>query len=108
MSWQFKEPKCIIGRNRKGVVVSLTCLSSFLRLFKVLTVMGSGSVKTYLSRKLKGSSRYGHKVKLLVSEHKDFALVYRFSTGQLTIQFHYGEWNTFDCPRHPNPENDVL
>lgn len=107
-SKHFQEPDCCIGKNRKGVVVSFTCLDSLLKLFQLLTGMGTGQVRKFFTRVLKGATRYGHKIKLIVSEIKDFAFVYKYSTGQLTIQFHYGEWNTCGAPRHPNPENDEL
>jgi hypothetical protein len=63
--------------------------------------MGTGTVKTFFTRILKGASRNKHQVKLIVSSNKDFAFVYKYQLGQLTIQFNYGEWNTFGTPKHP-------
>lgn len=97
----FKEPFCFHGKNRKGEVISFTSLSSIQKLFQVLTAMGPRQVKWYFTRVLKCPTRNGHKVKLIVSEEKDFALLYKFSTGQFTIQFSYGEWNTYNHPQHP-------
>ena len=85
LSQHFQEPYCIIGKNRKGVVVSFTNLRSILKFFELLTSIGTGEVRKLFTRSVKSGSRYGHKVKLLVSGNKDFAFVYKYSTGQLSI-----------------------
>ena len=103
---EFQEPHCIIGKNKKGEVISFTCLGSLLKLFQLLTGMSSRKVRNYFTRVLNGSSRGGHRVKLIVSHNKDFAFVYKYKTGQLSIQFKYGEWNTFGHPQHPCQMND--
>ncbi|KAK3737350.1 hypothetical protein QZH41_008560 [Actinostola sp. cb2023] len=70
---EFQEPHCIIGKNKKGEVISFTCLGSLLKLFQLLTGMSSRKVRNYFTRVLNGSSRGGHRVKLIVSDNKDFA-----------------------------------
>jgi len=98
---QFQEPYCIIGENRKSLVISLTSLSSLVSLLALLSGLNSAEVRKHFFRLLSSSSRNGHKVKLVVSQDKDFAMVYKKKNGQLSLQFHYGEWNTCGTPRHP-------
>ena len=100
-SKEFKEPLCYLGKNKKGEVISFTCLGSLVKLFQLLTGMSSRQVRKYFSRVLNNPTRSGHPVKLIVSQNKDFALVYRYSNGQMIIQFSYGEWNTYGHPQHP-------
>lgn len=101
VSPRFKEPFCAVGENRKAVVISFTSLCSLVSLFALLSGLSSGEVRKHFSRTLKSATRNGHKVKLIVSPDKDFALVYKRRNGQLTLQFHYGEWNTYGTPWHP-------
>jgi hypothetical protein len=44
--------------------------------------------------------RTGHQVSGLVDEMKDFAFIYKYSKGELTISYHFGEWNICGAPQH--------
>lgn len=97
----FKEPHCYHGKNRKSEVVAFTCIESIYSFFELLSGLISGQVKKYFKRKLKSATRQDHPVKVIASENKQFALVYKFSTGTLSIEFSYGEWNIFGFPQTP-------
>ena len=53
-------------------------------------------IRSYLERKVakKGTA------KIIVSDVKDFAQVYRFSKRQMSICCNYGFWNAHGCRRH--------
>ena len=95
----FCEPNCYMSRNGKAEVISFTSICSIQKLFSMLSGLSRKEVRTFFSRTLKGS-RTNHNVKMIVSPTKDFALVYKLNTGQLDVQFHYGEWNAYGFPRH--------
>lgn len=95
----FQEPHCFFACNKKGEVVSITCPHVLARLFSWLTGKGITEVKSYFQRTLKGN-RKDHRVRVLVSPNKDFGIVYSYKKGQLIIQYHYGEWNSFGFPQH--------
>ena len=61
--------------NRKAFVISLTSLVRVLRLFIELTGYSNRHIKSYLERKV---AKKG-KAKVIVSDVKDFALLYRVS-----------------------------
>lgn len=94
------EPQCYIGSNRKGEVISLTSLDLLQKFFSCLSGISVKEVKKYFTRKLTSRSRNNHKVKIIVSEEKDFGFVYKKNSGQLIIQFYYGEWNSHGFPQH--------
>jgi hypothetical protein len=96
---EFKEPNCYIAGNKKGEVISITAVSILTKLFSWLSHKNVAEVKSYFQRTLKGN-RNNHVVRILVSVEKDFGLVYNFKRGQLTVSFHYGEWNSFGFPQH--------
>lgn len=98
---QFRKPIAYSSKNKKGHVLSFTSLEAVVLLFSLLTSIKESDVKLYFVRRLRGMKRNGHLVKLIVDERKDFALYYKHNTGQLSIQFHYGEWNKHDFPQHP-------
>ena len=93
------EPMCYIKGNSKGKVVSLTDIKSVIYLLTLLSGKLQEEVTFYLKRTL-GGARKNHKTKVLVSQEKDFGLIYCYNKGQLTISFNYGEWNSFGFPQH--------
>lgn len=93
------EPMCYIKGNSKGEVVSLTDIQSLIYLLTLLSGKQQEEVAFYLKRTL-GGARKNHKTKVLVSQEKDFGLIYSYKKGQLTICFNYGEWNSFGFPQH--------
>lgn len=94
------EPVCYSAKNKKGHVITITTIESVIMLFSLMTGLSREEVKPYFERKLRGLKRNRHLVKLIVEDVKDFAFVYQFSKGSMTIQFHYGEWNKHNYPRH--------
>ena len=83
--------------NKKAFVISLTSLARVVSLFTALTELDNRDVRSYLARKVlrsKGIAR------VIVSDLKDFALVYKFSKRQLSISCHYGFWNSCGFPQH--------
>jgi hypothetical protein len=83
--------------NRKAFVISVTSLARVVSLFTELTELSNRNVKSYLARKVTRSKGIA---KVIVSDVKDFALVYKFSKRQLSINCHYGFWNTYGFPQH--------
>ena len=96
---EIDEPKCFIGINRKAEVISFTSVHALSKLLALMSGMNTKDIKKFFTRTLKGA-RTNHKVKLIASEKKDFALVYKKTIGQLIIQFYYGEWNVHGFPQH--------
>ena len=95
----FREPFCYVRGNSKGLVISLTKKCLLIKLLCLLSGKTNEYVTCSLQRTL-GGHRKGVERKILVSYDKDFALVYNFKKGQLSLQFHYGEWNPFGFPMH--------
>ena len=82
--------------------MTVVSFQSFLAVKEFLIALSSLSmleVSGYLERRLKGN-RKDHWTKLLVSETKDFSLIYHSNKGQFELGFHFGEWNTFGFPQH--------
>lgn len=77
------EPQCYLGKNKKAEVVSLTSNHLVHRLFACLSGQTIKEVKKFFWRTLTGTTRYHHKVKILISASKDFAFVYKKNSGQL-------------------------
>lgn len=73
--------------NRKAFVISVTSLARVVSLFTELTELSNRDVKSYLARKVTRSKGIA---KVIVSDVKDFALVYKFSKRQLSVNCHYG------------------
>lgn len=96
----FNEPNCYVSSNKKAEVISFTSLCSLQKFLSMLSALSTREVKKFFSRKLTTAARSGHTLKLLVEENKDFGFFYKHSTGTLTLQFFYGEWNTHGFPRH--------
>lgn len=95
----FQPPDCYVESNRKGEVISFTSTEPLVFLLSLLSGMSTRKVKLFLQRILAGK-RHGFKTKVLISNVKDFAFVYRFKTSELIIQYHYGEWNSHGFPLH--------
>lgn len=95
----FCEPRCFYVKNRKAEVISFTYFPDVLYFFSLLTGLAKKDVLYYMKKTLSGA-RLGNKTKVLVSEEKDLALVYKISKGQLKISFHFGEWNSYGEPQH--------
>ncbi|XP_031560725.1 uncharacterized protein LOC116296782 [Actinia tenebrosa] len=109
---ELKEPVCYSSKNKKGHVISFTTRDAVIWFLSVITSMSKIEVRAFLTKKLKGARRNKHRVKVLVEDGKDFAFVYYHNKGLMSIQFHYGEWNTHDYPQHPCqltflPNNEV-
>ena len=92
------ELKCYISGNRKADVISFQSKKSVFLLFVTLTGYREEQVKRLFWRPLKAGK--DGKAKLIVGSEKDFALIYKHSTGQLTICFNFGVWNTHGFPQH--------
>ena len=69
----FVEPYCLIGSNKKGDVISFTNLRLVTELLALLSGYSEKEVATYFRRNLTGL-KAGHKVNVIASEDKDFAL----------------------------------
>ena len=99
---ELSEPNCCIAGNKKGKVISITSLSLLRTFLSWLSGKSVREVASCLERTLTGR-RKDHKTKVLVSSEKDFGLIYNFAKGQLTVQFHYGGWNSYGFPQHSCP-----
>ena len=75
---------------------SILAVKEFLISLSLLSML---VVLAYLERRLKGNHK-GHWTKLLVSETKDFVLIYHSNKGQFELGFHFREWNTLGFPQH--------
>ena len=94
------EPHCFQSKNKKCEVISLTCNQSVKRLFCLLSGKKKHDVDRFFKRTMMSGKRINHKLSVLVSDVKDFAFVYKFNKEELTISFHYSEFNSFGCPQH--------
>lgn len=92
----FNPPNCYVARNKKAIVVSFT---SIISVKNFLSSLSSKDVTGYMERTLAGY-RKGHRVNVLVTDTKDFALTYYIRKGQLIISFNFGEWNAYGFPQH--------
>lgn len=97
---EFCPPLCFHAKNRKAEVISFTTIDSVAKLLCLLSGLSIKNVKQYLKRSLGGGRKKGYKVKVLVNDTKDVAFMYKFNVQQLTICFHYGEWNSHGFPQH--------
>ncbi|KAK3705273.1 hypothetical protein QZH41_000068 [Actinostola sp. cb2023] len=96
----FAQPFCFHSKNRKGEVISLTSIRLVKELFSLLSGLSGAEVMDFFKRKLTSGMRSGHKVSVLVDEHKDFAFIYKYNKGELTISYNFGEWNVCGTPQH--------
>ncbi len=92
----FNPPNCYVARNKKAIVVSFTSITSVKNF---LSLLSSKDVTCYVERTLAGY-RKGHRVNVLVTDTKDFALTYYIRKRQLSISFNFGEWNAYGFPEH--------
>ena len=97
---EFCPPLCFHDKNKKAEIISFTNIVSAAKLLCLLSGITLKAVMKHLRRSFKGGRKKGYKVKVLVSDTKDLAFLYKFSTQQLTISFHYGEWNSYGFPQH--------
>ena len=95
----FCDPNCYVVESKKMTVVSFQSILAVKEFLIALCLLSMPEVSAFLERRLKGN-RKGHWTKLLVSETKDFALIYHSNKGQFELGFHFGEWNTFGFPQH--------
>ena len=95
----FREPFCYVKGNSKGKIITFTTKTLVIKMFCLLSDRSENYVNGLLERQL-GGQRKGFTRKILVSYDKDFALVYNFKKGQLSLQFHYGKWNACGFPMH--------
>ena len=79
----FNPPNCYVARNKKAIVVSFT---SIISVKNFLSSLSSKDVTGYMERTLAGY-RKGHRVNVLVTDTKDFALTYYIRKGQLIIWY---------------------
>jgi len=89
----FAPPFCVYNKNRKAEVISFTSIRLVKELFSLLSGLTESNVVTYFKRNLTGM-RTGHRVTLIVDDCKDFSFIYKINKGELTISYHFGEWNT--------------
>lgn len=94
------EPECYMAGNKKGDVISITSHALLECVFAGLSGQTVKQVRPFLKRHLTAGCRFNHQVKVIVSAEKDFGFVYKKNTGQLLVQFHYGEWNYHGNPQH--------
>lgn len=94
----FVEPFCFHGNNNKAELISFTSVRLVNELFVLLSKFTSETVASYFKRDLSGS-RKGHSAAVIVSDAKDFVLIYK-RPGKLVIGFNYGEWNVNGFPQH--------
>ena len=85
---EFREPYFYNVGNKKAKVISFTHTGKSVE-----------EVAEHFERTL-SAQRKGHITKVIVSPVKDFALIYNFRKGQLTVSYNYGEWNSFGFPQH--------
>ena len=97
---EFCPPLCFHAKNKKAEVISFTNIDSAAKLLSLLSGLNPKTVIKYLTRRFGGGRKKGYKVKVLVNDTKDLAFVYKFNVQQLTICFHYGEWNSYGFPQH--------
>ena len=95
----FREPLFYVKGNSKGKIFSFATKSLVVKMFCLLSDRSEDYVNGFLERQL-GGQRKGFTRKILVSYDKDFGLVYNFKKGQLSLQFHNGEWNACGFPMH--------
>ena len=95
----FAEPFCYHSENTKAIVISFTSMRLVNELFVLLSGLSKDVVAGYFKRSFSGS-RKGHATAVLVTEVKDFALMYKKRSGKLVIGFNYGEWNVNGFPQH--------
>ena len=95
----FREPLCYVKGNSKGKIISFATKSLVVKMFCLLSDRSEDYVIGCLERQL-GGQRKGFTRKILVSNDKDFVLVDNLKKGQLSLQFHYGEWNACGIPMH--------
>jgi hypothetical protein len=94
----FCDPNCYVVESKKMTVVSF---QSFL----AISQLKNSSVPSVWQRYqvtwngVWGEYRKDRLTKLLVSETKDFALIYHSKKGQLVVSFHFVEWNAFGFPQ---------
>lgn len=94
----FVEPFCFQSENKKAIVISFTSMRLVNELFVLLSGMSKDDVTGYFKRGL--GSRKGHTAAVIVSDVKDFAIIYKKRCGKLVIGFNYGEWNVNGFPQH--------
>ena len=97
---EFCEPFCYCCRNNKGEVISFTTVQLVVNFLSVLTGYGEEQVFEHFKRSLTTGLRKGHKVSIITSDVKDFALFYKRNQGRLVISFNFGEWNASGFPQH--------
>jgi hypothetical protein len=97
---EFCPPLCFHAKNKKAEVISFTNIDAAAKLLCLLSGLNPKAVIKYLKRSFGGGRKKGYKVTVLVNDTKDLAFVYKFNKQQLTICFHYGEWNSYGFPQH--------
>ena len=89
----YHETKC----KPKKFVIAFTSHVRVRNLF--LQLMNSGMPKEdFLRRKFKGKDR--KRIEIIVSEEKQFGMIYNSQKEMISIDFHYGFWNEHGFPQH--------
>lgn len=101
------EPDCYMSSNKRGDVISFTSINVLYTFLSCISTLPIEEIKDYFKRKIQSGQRKNHSVRLLVSDDKDFGVVYKKRSGQLVVQFHYGEWNANKFPQH-NVKNKLI
>ena len=95
----FAEPFVSVVANSKTETVSFMTLRPVKQLFSVLSGLSEREVVQHFKRSLT-RRKVGSKVSLLACQEKNMVFLYKLNKGQLTISFHFGEWNSHGFPQH--------
>ena len=96
----MNKPLCFVKSNKKAAVISFTSMELLLKFMSTLADISDSDVQTrFFKRNLSGKKK-GHIVAVLVEDAKDFAFVYKFKKGQMTLCLNFGEWNAYHFPQH--------
>lgn len=83
--------------NRKCHVMAFTSERAVTWLFSILSRLSEAEVQSHFKRKLTGRINGRTAV---ISEEKEFSLVYKVNLNQCIIEFYYGVWNSAGFPLH--------
>lgn len=90
--------KVISEENRKCHVIAFTSESAVTSLFSMLSGLSEAEVQSHFRRKLTG--RINGRAAVIISEEKEFSLVYKVNLNQCFVEFCHGVWNSAGFPLH--------
>lgn len=100
VSYGFAPPFCFQNKNKKAEIISFTTIRLVKEIFCLLTGMSGPEIMKFFNKNISSGVRSGHKTSVIVDESKEFAFMYKYRKGELTVSYHYGEWNICGAPRH--------